>query len=85
MKISTKKPARPDANRPRGEAEPNGAQSPKAAAKRIPGKVAAKHQRGAEHVAPSILSAPKGPRNASHRRIQEAVDKVFRNRTTVHG
>lgn len=31
-----------------------------------------------------IMEAPKGPRTVSHRRIQEAVEKVFRARNPAH-
>jgi hypothetical protein len=32
-----------------------------------------------------IMAAPKGPRTVSHRRIVEAVEKVFRERDVMHG
>lgn len=32
-----------------------------------------------------ILSAPKGPRTLSHRRIKEAVEKVFQGRDYANG
>jgi hypothetical protein len=31
-----------------------------------------------------IMAAPKGTRTVSHRRIEEAVDKVFRERSLTH-
>jgi hypothetical protein len=39
---------------------------------------------GARSPAAHIMAAPKGPRNVSHRRIAEAVDKVFRERTIAN-
>ena len=41
------------------------------------GKTAKKAAKGAGY----ILAAPKGPRTVSHRRIKQAVDKVFRERS----
>jgi hypothetical protein len=32
-----------------------------------------------------IMAAPRGPRTVSHRRIAEAIEKVFRERTITHG
>jgi hypothetical protein len=32
-----------------------------------------------------VLSAPKGPRTVSHKRIKEAVEKVFRERPVANG
>ena len=40
---------------------------------------------GARGPAAHIMAAPKGPRTVSHRRIAEAIDKVFRERTMTHG
>jgi hypothetical protein len=40
---------------------------------------------GARSPAAHIMAAPKGPRTVSHRRIAEAVEKVFRERTMTHG
>jgi hypothetical protein len=31
-----------------------------------------------------IMAAPKGTRTVSHRRIEEAIDKVFRERSLTH-
>ena len=39
---------------------------------------------GARSAAAHIMAAPKGPRTVSHRRIAEAVDKVFRERTLAN-
>jgi hypothetical protein len=39
---------------------------------------------GARSPAAHIMAAPKGPRTVSHRRIAEAVDKVFRERTMAN-
>jgi hypothetical protein len=38
----------------------------------------------ARNPAAHIMAAPKGARTVSHRRIEEAVDKVFRERSLTH-
>jgi hypothetical protein len=43
-------------------------------------KAAAPTARSAKSKASYILAAPKGSRTVSHRRIKEAVEKVFRER-----
>ena len=45
--------------------------------------VAAKTAKSAKSAAAHILAAPKGPRTVSHRRIKDAVEKVFRERSTA--
>ncbi len=42
----------------------------------LPAKKAVAEKSAAAH----ILSAPKGPRTVSHRKIKDAVEKVFRER-----
>jgi hypothetical protein len=39
---------------------------------------------GARSPAAHIMAAPKGPRTVSHRRIAEAVDRIFRERTMAN-
>ncbi len=51
----------------------------KSAARAAPRKAAARSS-----TAGHIMEAPKGPRTVSHRRIQEAVEKVFRERNPAH-
>ena len=48
-------------------------------------KVSARSASDSEAPASHILSGPKGPREASHGRIKEAVEKVFRERARAHG
>jgi hypothetical protein len=50
-------------------------------AKRGMVRVTAKKASARKAAAPHILAAPKGPRTVSHRRIKQAVDKVFRERS----
>jgi hypothetical protein len=56
----------------------------KGSRKRVPDQHASKAPE-ARPPAAHIMAAPKGPRTVSHRRIVEAIDKVFRERTITHG
>ncbi len=65
-------------------AKPSGARTTEAGTKQA-GAVKAARAGTAGSTASYILSAPKGARTLSHRRIKTAVEKVFRERAEANG
>ena len=66
---------------PKAKAGPKAAVRQTAKTKKASARLASDSKAVASH----ILSGPRGPREASHGRIKEAVEKVFRERARAHG